>query len=163
MKKTKKQIVGFIIAFTVVFLIGTFVGYIGNMQQQRAQANAQMQTIDKITMFFIFVKDVTKAKSFYVDQLGFKATKDYEQKGSRWVTLVPPGGGTEITITNDPEDFKPGEMKMYLTTPDVKQAYQELTAKGVKPTHEIKNELWGNWFSLDDPDGNRWLVVQWKF
>lgn len=51
-------------------------------------------------------------------------------------------------------------MKMYLSTPDVEAAYKELKAKGAKPNNEIKADSWGKWFSVNDPDGNFWFIVQ---
>jgi uncharacterized glyoxalase superfamily protein PhnB len=49
---------------------------------------------------------------------------------------------------------------MYLSTPDVEAAYKELKAKGVKPNNEIKDDSWGKSFSVNDPDGNFWFIVQ---
>jgi catechol 2,3-dioxygenase-like lactoylglutathione lyase family enzyme len=49
-----------------------------------------MKTIDKITMIHLLVRDMDKAKSFYTDKSGFKATKDYEYGGNRWIVVVPP-------------------------------------------------------------------------
>jgi len=38
-----------------------------------------MKIIDKLTMFYMAVSDMDKAKEFYVDKLGFKVTNDYRQ------------------------------------------------------------------------------------
>ena len=120
-----------------------------------------MKTIDKIAMIHLLVRDMDKAKSFYTDKLGFKATKDYEYGGNRWVVVVPPGGGTYVVLGTKYEELKPGFIvKMYLSTPDVEAAYKELKAKGVKPNNEIKDNSWGKWFSVNDPDGNFWFIVQ---
>jgi len=59
---------------------------------------------------------------------------------------------------------KPGTMQLYLSTPDIQAAYNTLRSKGVKVT-EIKDNLYGpgsgtKWFSLEDPDGNQWLIWQ---
>ena len=40
------------------------------------------------------------------------------------------------------------------------RAYAELIGRGVKVDHEPRDEFWGRYFSLTDPDGNHWLVVQ---
>ena len=55
-------------------------------------------------------------------------------------------------------------MKLYVSTPDIEAAYNELKAKGVK-VNEVKDDLYGpgsgvKWFDLRDPDGNKWLIVQ---
>jgi hypothetical protein len=46
-------------------------------------------------------------------------------------------------------------MKLYLSTPDIEAAYQELKAKGVEPTSEIADDGWGKWFGMSDPDGKQ--------
>jgi uncharacterized glyoxalase superfamily protein PhnB len=55
-------------------------------------------------------------------------------------------------------------MTLYFSTSNIEAAYNELKAKGVK-VNEVKDDLYGpgsgvKWFNLEDPDGNRWLVVQ---
>jgi len=132
-----------------------------------------MTAIDKLMMLSMAVKNMEGVKQFYTDKLGFKVTSDfaYNQEqaakvglpaGSRWISLQLPGGGTTITITNVDENMKPGVMKLYLSTPDIEAAYQDLTGKGVKPTAEITRAGWGTSFSFNDPDGNQWLVVEVK-
>ena len=124
--------------------------------------------IDKIAMVSLPVSDQERAKSFYVEKLGFTVIADYimgnaeagDRAGNRWVMLVPPGGGVSITLTTWFEDLHPGVMKMSLSTSDVEKTYQELQSKGVKPNSEISDAPWGRWFSIDDPDGNNWLIVQ---
>lgn len=116
--------------------------------------------VEKITMISLPVNDMEQAKLFYTNKLGFEVTKDFEGGGNRWVTIIPPGGGTSITLGTLFEDLKPGTMKMYLSTPDVEVAYKELKAKGVEPINDISDDPWGKWFSVDDPDGNHWLIVQ---
>jgi catechol 2,3-dioxygenase-like lactoylglutathione lyase family enzyme len=125
-------------------------------------------TIDKITLISFPVSDQERAKSFYQDKLGFKVTADFimgnaeagERAGNRWVTLLPPGGGPSITLTTWFEDLHPGVMKLTLSTTDVGKTYRELKSKGVVPNNEISDAPWGRWFSIDDPDGNNWLIVQ---
>ncbi len=124
--------------------------------------------VDKIAMVSLPVSDQERAKSFYVEKFGFTVVADYimgnaeagERAGNRWVMLLPPGGGVSITLTTWFEDLKPGTMKMSLSTSDVEKTYQELKSKGVKPINEISDAPWGKWFSIDDPDGNNWLIVQ---
>ena len=125
-----------------------------------------METIDKLSMMQMAVTDVDKAKEFYTDKLGFKAindSKDFSQGSDRWVSIVPPGGGATINLTNVFENMKPGTMKLYLSTSDIEAAYKELKAKGVKLTSEITDDSWGKWFDFNDPDGNHWLIVQSKY
>src|ERR1043165_3682123 len=125
-------------------------------------------TVDNIVMISLPVSDQERAKAFYVDKLGFRVTADYimgsaeagDQAGNRWVMLIPPAGGAAITLTTWFDDLRPGVMKLSFSTSDVEKTYQELKAKGVQPNNEISDAPWGKWFSIDDPDGNNWLIVQ---
>jgi predicted enzyme related to lactoylglutathione lyase len=119
-----------------------------------------MKTVDKLLMLHMAVSDMDKSKAFYVDKLGFKATRDVDQKVYRLVHMELPGGGVSINLTNLNENMKPGTMKLYFGTSDIKDAYKVLTEKGVKPKNEIKDDSWGMWFDFDDPDGNHLFIVQ---
>ena len=119
---------------------------------------------EKILMVMMAVTDMAKAKAFYAEQLGFQVTTDYGQGDQHWVTLEPPGGGASLTLSTMHEHMKPGTMTLYFSTSNIEAAYNELKAKGVK-VNEVKDDLYGRgsgvkWFNLEDPDGNRWLVVQ---
>ncbi|MHB0988367.1 MAG: VOC family protein [Bellilinea sp.] len=134
-----------------------------------------MTTIDKLIMLHMAVNNnkMDELKEFYTEKLSFKVTGDFAYDkalaakagvpvGSRWISVQLPGSGTSITLTNLFENMKPGGMKLYLSTPDIEAVYNELTAKGVKPTTEITRAGWGTFFSFSDPDGNQWLVVESK-
>ena len=124
-----------------------------------------MKIIDKIFMFHMAVADMDKSKEFYTDKLGFIVTNDYGQGDQHWVSLDIPGGAPSLNLTTSHENMKPGTMKLYLSTPDIKAAYEELKTKGAKPATEITDDLYGpgsgvKWFSLNDPDGNKLMIVQ---
>ena len=122
------------------------------------------QFFDKITMTLMAVSNMDKAKEFYTEKLGFKATTDYRRGNQRWVTVVPPGGGTSITLSTYFGNLKPGKLQLYLSATNIQAAYKDLSEKGVK-VNEIKDDLYGpgsgvKWFNLLDPDGNQWLIWQ---
>lgn len=124
-----------------------------------------MQVADKLLMFSMAVSDMTKAKPFYVDKLGLKATTDFRQDDNNWwVSVALPQGGVTITLTTNHENMKPGTMKLYVGTADVAAAHKELSGKGVKVS-PILDDLFGpgsgvKWFSVADPDGNQILLAQ---
>jgi uncharacterized glyoxalase superfamily protein PhnB len=125
-----------------------------------------MTTIDKLMMLSMAVSDVDKAREFYAERLGFKVTsdsKDFRPGKDRWVTILPPGGGAPIVLTNVAENMKPGTLKLYLSTADIEAAYKELMANGVKPKHEVTKADWGTFFDFNDPDGNQWIVEETKY
>lgn len=119
-----------------------------------------MSIINKINMIAVDVADATTSKAFFTDILGFTAANDYEQGGGRWVTVVPPGGGTTLTLSYIPGYPKQGTHTIYLSTDHVDAAYADVVAKGGKPNGEVSDDVWGKWFSIDDPDGNHWNIVQ---
>jgi catechol 2,3-dioxygenase-like lactoylglutathione lyase family enzyme len=126
----------------------------------------KMSIIDKLTMFYMAVNDMDKAKEFYVDKLGFKVITDYRQDDKHWwVTLQLPGGGTTFTISTDHGPMIPGTMRLYVSSPDVQAAHTQLAEKYGLAASKISDDLYGpgsgvKWFSIKDPDGNVWMIAQ---
>jgi catechol 2,3-dioxygenase-like lactoylglutathione lyase family enzyme len=124
-----------------------------------------METFDKLVMFSVAVSDMGRAKDFYADKLGFRITTDYRQDADNWWVSLDLPGGTSVTLTTVHENMKPGTMKLYLSTPDIHGTYKQLAVKGVRTTSSINDDLYGRgtgvkWFSLNDPDGNHWIIMQ---
>jgi catechol 2,3-dioxygenase-like lactoylglutathione lyase family enzyme len=125
-----------------------------------------MSTIDKLIQLMLGVTDMEKSKQFYADVMGFAVTTDYGEGDRHWVSLSFPDGGVTITLTTFlGGHLQPGTMSLYVAAPDIQQAYDELTAKGVKPTNPISDDLYGpgsgvKWFRVADPDGNDLTIVQ---
>jgi catechol 2,3-dioxygenase-like lactoylglutathione lyase family enzyme len=124
-----------------------------------------MQVVDKLTMLYLPVSDMQKAKEFYSDKLGLKVIQDYRQDDNNWwVSLTLPEGGVTITLSTHHGNMKPGNMTTYFATSDVSAAHKELSGKNVK-VNEVKNDLYGpgsgvKWFNLQDPDGNTVYLAQ---
>jgi catechol 2,3-dioxygenase-like lactoylglutathione lyase family enzyme len=118
-----------------------------------------MQVVKKLMMIAVAVSDMPKAKAFYSDKLGLKATTDYRQDDDHWwVSLNLPEGGVTITLTTFHGNAKPGTMTLWFATSDITAAHKDLGAKGVKVS-EIGDDLHGpgsgvKWFNFKDPDGN---------
>ena len=139
----------------------------GSKSRLRSTREKQVMTManEKILMLQMAVTDMAKAKAFYAEQMGFQVTKDVGQGNHHWVSLELPGGGASLTLSTMHGNMKPGTMALYLSTSDIEATYHELKAKGVEPTSEIANDLYGpgsgvKWFRLSDPDGNVWTMVQ---
>jgi len=124
-----------------------------------------MQVVNKLTMLYVAVSDMQKAKEFYSGSLGLKVVQDYRQDDNNWwVSVTLPEGGVSITLSTHHGKMKPGNTMMYFATSDVAAAHKELTGKGVK-ANEVKDDLYGpgsgvKWFNLEDPDGNTVFVSQ---
>lgn len=116
---------------------------------------------EKILRVMMAVTDMAKSKAFYTEKLGFRVTNEFGQGDHQWLTVEPPGGGTELTLTTMHGHTKPGTMALYLSTSNIEAVYQEFKARDVETTNEITKSGWGTWFGpISDPDGNTWQVLQ---
>jgi catechol 2,3-dioxygenase-like lactoylglutathione lyase family enzyme len=115
----------------------------------------------KLELVAIPVSDVDRAKSFYVDQIGFNADHDHRVSDElRFVQLTPPGSACSIAIGEGVTDAEPGSVKgMQIVVPDIEAAHAELTGRGVE-VGEIQDLPWGSFVFFSDPDGNAWSVQQ---
>jgi catechol 2,3-dioxygenase-like lactoylglutathione lyase family enzyme len=125
-----------------------------------------MTAIGRLIQLMMGVTDMEESKRFYADVLGFAVTLDYGKGDAHWVNVSLPDGGATLTLTTYLDNLlQPGTMSLYLATPDIQQAFDELTAKGVKPTDQISDDLFGpgsgvKWFRFTDPDGNVLTIAQ---
>lgn len=124
-----------------------------------------MQVINKLTMLYMPVSNMPKAKEFYSDKLGLKIVQDYRQDDNNWwVSIAIPESGVTITLSTHHDEMKPGNMRMYFTTSDVISTHEELIRKGIK-VNDVKNDLYGpgsgvKWFNFEDPDKNTLYLAQ---
>jgi len=115
----------------------------------------------KLELVILPVSDVDRAKSFYIDQVGFHA--DYDQRVSdslRFVQLTPPGSACSIAFGEGLTDAPPGSVKgLQMVVADAHAARQELLDRGLD-VGEVDVQPWGLFISFKDPDGNAWAVQQ---
>jgi catechol 2,3-dioxygenase-like lactoylglutathione lyase family enzyme len=115
----------------------------------------------KLELVFVPVSDVDRAKSFYVDQVGFHA--DYDQQVNeqlRFVQLTPPGSACSIAIGTGLIDSEPGSVRnLQIVVGDVGVARKQLIEHGVQAS-EIDVQDWGSFVTFSDPDGNTWALQQ---
>jgi catechol 2,3-dioxygenase-like lactoylglutathione lyase family enzyme len=119
---------------------------------------------DRLIMVMVAVTDTAMSKAFYAEQLGWSVTTDYGNGDRHWVSLQLPGGGATLTLSTMHEHMKPGTMTLYVSTSNIEEAFNEVKGKGVE-VDEVKDDLYGpgsgvKWFAFQDPDANRWLMVQ---
>ena len=110
------------------------------------------------------VSDVDRAKSFYVDQVGFHADHDVApMDGMRVVQLTPPGSACSVLIgtgMGDLTDRTPGQSRgVHLVVENLETARAALLSRGVdiSPVQDMGGILYA-YFS--DPDGNSWALQQ---
>jgi predicted enzyme related to lactoylglutathione lyase len=115
----------------------------------------------KLELVAVPVSDVDRAKSFYVDQVGFNADHDHTvSEEIRFVQLTPPGSACSIALGLGITDAPPGSVRgLQMTVSDIQQAHSELVARGVEAS-AVQEFPWGSCVFFSDPDGNGWAVQQ---
>ncbi|HKW07640.1 MAG TPA: glyoxalase superfamily protein [Candidatus Dormibacteraeota bacterium] len=115
----------------------------------------------KLELIPVPVSDVDRAKSFYVDQVGFNADHDHQvNEQLRFVQLTPPGSACSIVIGTGITEMAPGSQKgLQVVVKDVAAVREKLLARGVKAS-EIDVQPWGSFTYFSDPDGNTWSVQE---
>ena len=115
----------------------------------------------KIELVAIPVSDVDRAKSFYVDQVGFNADHDHRvHEGLRFVQLTPPGSACSIVMGVGITEMPPGSQKgVQMVVADAAAAREYLVSRGVEAS-EVDDQPWGKFVYFADPDGNTWALQQ---
>jgi len=115
----------------------------------------------KLELVIIPVTDVDRAKSFYVDQVGFHADHDHSPTPEiRFVQLTPPGSACSIAFGRGLTTAQPGSVEgLQVVVSDIEVAHRELSAHGA-PVSPIQDLDWGRFVFFSDPDGNKWAIQQ---
>lgn len=113
-----------------------------------------------------YVQDVAKTAEFY-ESLGFIVTEKTEDKVAvrlNWFWLEFHAAGSEDKPEFQAEaqaEPKGSGTYLYFSVDNVDEVYNEVTAKGYKPSSEPKDWPWGNReFVLRDPDGYKLVLFQ---
>jgi catechol 2,3-dioxygenase-like lactoylglutathione lyase family enzyme len=115
----------------------------------------------KLELVAVPVSDVDRAKTFYVEKVGFNADHDHTVSDDlRFVQLTPPGSACSIAVGKGISDAIPGSTRgLQLVVSDVAAARAELIERGVE-VGEVQNLPGGSFIFFSDPDGNGWAVQQ---
>jgi predicted enzyme related to lactoylglutathione lyase len=113
----------------------------------------------RLELVHVPVSDVDRAKSFYVEKVGFNADHDHQVTDElRFVQLTPPGSACSISIGTGLSNAEPGTAQgLQLVVPDIEAARAELVDRGVDVS-EVQTFDWGSFVFFSDPDGNGWAV-----
>ncbi len=115
----------------------------------------------RIELVPIPVGDVDRAKSFYVDKVGFHADHDHVISPQlRFVQLTPPGSACSVVLGVGITDMPPGSQRgVQMVVADADAARKELSERGVDVS-EVDEKPWGRFVYFPDPDGNTWTLQQ---
>ena len=116
----------------------------------------------KLELIPVPVSHVDRAKTSYVDQVGFHADHDHRvSEGPRFIQLTPPGPACSIVIGEGITEMPPGspQRDFRFVVRDVGGIRDALATNGVDAS-EIDVQPWGSFVSIRDPDGNSWSLQQ---
>jgi catechol 2,3-dioxygenase-like lactoylglutathione lyase family enzyme len=122
------------------------------------------------------VSDVDRAKQFY-ERLGWRLDDDAAPlDGLRIVQFTPPGSGASITFGKGLTAAAPGSAVAGLVVSDIEAAHRDVIGRGIdasdvwhglafppearQPGVDPEHTSYGSFFSVNDPDGNVWLVQE---
>jgi catechol 2,3-dioxygenase-like lactoylglutathione lyase family enzyme len=120
----------------------------------------------KLEVVVVPVTDVERAKSFYIDQLGFRLDADTQPTPAmRVVHMTPPGSGCSLVI--GPKVVPAGtdfgaSASLQLVVSDIEAARAQLADRGV-PVSDVQvldPRDGGKYLFFADPDGNNWAIQE---
>ena len=107
------------------------------------------------------VTDQDRALEFFTSKLGFKVVTDqaFDDK-QRWIELRIGNSDTRLVLFTPPgqEDRIGGFFNGSLACDDCDATFRQLKARGVEFVTEPKQEPWGTYMIIKDPDGNQFVV-----
>jgi lactoylglutathione lyase len=121
-----------------------------------------MTTITDVHTIAVSVANQDEAIAFYVDALGFEKRRDAPISPTlRWIEVAPEGANASIALTPSagtaPESVDTG---IRFTVPDAAAEHTAMQERGVNVGDLMTWEGVPPMFSFDDPDGNRFYVVE---
>jgi catechol 2,3-dioxygenase-like lactoylglutathione lyase family enzyme len=119
----------------------------------------QMASEMRIELIQVPVSDIDRAKSFYVEKVGFNADHDYQVSDElRFVQLTPPGSACSIALTSGAHQMTPGSVEgLQMVVDDAEASRKELADRGVEVS-DVQVFPWGHFVFFKDPDGNGWAL-----
>jgi catechol 2,3-dioxygenase-like lactoylglutathione lyase family enzyme len=105
------------------------------------------------------VSDQDRALAFYVDVLGLELIDDSPMGPTmRWLRVGPKLAQTSLTLVTWFPTMAPGSLKgLLFNTDDLDGDVERIRSAGVDVS-EMREETWGRYVTLDDPDGNGIIV-----
>ena len=121
-----------------------------------------MTSITDIRTIGVNVSDQDQALSFFTHTLGFETRLDASiSPTTRWVEVAPPGAGTSIALNASEGAQDVGtDTGIRFTVQDAQAAHEALEDRGVAVGELLRWPDVPPMFAFDDPDGNRFYIVE---
>ena len=121
-----------------------------------------MTTITDVRTIGVDVSDQDRALAFFTEALGFETRLDAPISPTmRWIEVAPPGAVTSIAL-NTAEDAQDigTDTGIRFTVADAAAERSAMEAAGVAVGELLQWPDVPPMFTFDDPDGNRFYVVE---
>lgn len=121
-------------------------------------------TVSQLSTVMVPVNDQDKALDFYTGTLGFEKRADIPfGRGDRWVEVAPAGAATTLALVPPREGEPAGiQTRVAFNSHDIDADHASLREQGVDVDAEVMRmgDPVPPMFFFNDPDGNRFLLVQ---
>ena len=122
----------------------------------------QSTTITDVRTIGVTVSDQDAAVAFYVDTLGFEKRLDAPISPTmRWIEVAAPGSTTSLALNTAQDGAQPGgDTGIRFTVPDAEAEHAAMRARGVNVGDVQRWDGVPPMFGWNDPDQNRFYVVE---
>ena len=119
-------------------------------------------TITDVRTIGINVTNQDAALAFYVDKLGFEKRLDASISPTmRWLEVAAAGASTSIALNAAEDTADVGtDTGVRFTVPDAAAEHAAMRERGVAVGDLLRWEGVPPMFTFDDPDGNRFYIVE---
>jgi uncharacterized glyoxalase superfamily protein PhnB len=127
----------------------------------------------RVAQVVLVVTNQRRSLEFYTERVGFEKKTDVQLPGgSRWVSVGPKGQDLELALWEVGSAVDPAQRDwskqwapartppVVLRVADCREAYQELSSRGVEFPQAPKEYPWGVAATFKDPDGNLFSLSQ---
>ena len=118
-----------------------------------------MNTMTDIRNIAVNVTDQDAALGFCNDTLGFTTHMDGQTPAGRWIIVAPPDANVTISLVSNP-DATGADTGIRFGTTNAEQSHRTLADHGVTVSDLLTWDGVPPMFSFDDPDHNRFYVIE---
>jgi lactoylglutathione lyase len=119
-------------------------------------------SITDVRTIGVNVTNQDDAVTFYTDKLGFEKRFDAPISPTmRWIEVAPPGASTSIALNGaEGSSEEATDTGVRFSVPDAATEHAIMRERGVDVGELLRWDDVPPMFSFDDPDGNRFYVVE---
>ncbi len=118
-----------------------------------------MTTLTDVRNIAVNVTDQDAALRFYTENLGFDVHVDGDTPAGRWIIIAPRDGHVALSLVAN-ADGAGTDTGIRFGTTDAAASHRDFTDRGVAVSELISWDDMPPMFSFDDPDHNRFSVIE---